>query len=164
MPRRIQERRLSYDQTPTPIIQDIAESAQKVSKVIWKTFLIVQRVGNIPYQLRLLPRLKIHLVFHVSVLKPYHEDMKDPCNGESGRAPTAIVTTFNKDLECILVDRAIQRRGVLLNSEASWERKKRSMAICEAHLKVQAREHNEDAVRIGRGRCYGPFKFTTKGG
>lgn len=112
MPRRVQERRSSYDQTPTPIIQDIAESAQKVSKVIWKTFLIVQRVGNIPYQLRLPPGLKIHLVFHVSVLKPYHEDMKDPCNGELRQAPTAIVTAFNKDLECILADRAIQRRGV----------------------------------------------------
>ena len=107
MPRRVQERRSSYDQTPTPIIQDIAESAQKVSKVIWKTFLIVQRVGNIPYQLRLPPGLKIHLVFHVSVLKPYHEDMKDPCNGELRQAPTAIVTAFNKDLECILANRAI---------------------------------------------------------
>ncbi|KAK0596011.1 hypothetical protein LWI29_011991 [Acer saccharum] len=38
--------------------------------------------------------------------------MEDPSRSESKRAPTALVTAFDKDVECILADWVIQRRGV----------------------------------------------------
>ncbi|KAK0586326.1 hypothetical protein LWI29_005014 [Acer saccharum] len=50
------------------------------------------------------------------------------------REPTAVVIAFDKDVECILADRVIRRRGVpnyteylvkwkdLLDSNVSWER------------------------------------------
>ena len=41
-------------------------------------FPILRRVGKVSYKVELPPRLKIHPVFHVSNLKPYHEDKEDP--------------------------------------------------------------------------------------
>ncbi|TXG67083.1 hypothetical protein EZV62_008358 [Acer yangbiense] len=70
-------------------------------------FSIIKRVGKVFYQVQLPPRLKIHPVFHVSFLKPYHADMEDPSRGESKRALTVLVTAFDKDLECILADRSV---------------------------------------------------------
>ena len=74
-------------------------------------FLIIQRVGKVSYKLQLSAKLKIQLVFHVSQLKPYHEDKKDPSRGESKWAPTAMVTSFDKDVEAILTDWIVRKRG-----------------------------------------------------
>ena len=96
-------------------------------------FPVIKRVGNVAYKLQLPPKLKIHPVFHVSLLKPYREDKEDPSRGMSTRAPTAVVTSFDKDVEAILADRVVRKRGVppsieyfvkwkgLPMSEASWE-------------------------------------------
>ena len=90
-------------------------------------FPILGKVGKVSYRVELPPRLKIHPVFHLSYLKPYHENKDDPSRGLSKRAPTAVVTSY------VLVDRVIRRRGVppateylvkwkgLPKSEASWE-------------------------------------------
>ncbi|RVW72680.1 hypothetical protein CK203_056559 [Vitis vinifera] len=68
-----------------------------------------------------------------SCLKPYHEDKDDPSRGLSKRAPTTIVTSYNKEVKHIIADRVIKIRGVppateylvkwkgLSESEASWE-------------------------------------------
>ncbi|RVW33013.1 hypothetical protein CK203_107572 [Vitis vinifera] len=57
----------------------------------------------------------------------------DPSRGLSKRAPTAVVTSYDKEVEHIIADRIIRRRGVppateylvkwkgLPESEASWE-------------------------------------------
>jgi hypothetical protein len=96
-------------------------------------FPIIKKVGKVSYQVQLPPKLKIHPVFHVSYLKPYHADMENPSRGESSRAPTAVVTSYDKEAEYIMADRVIRRRGVppsteylvkwkrLPESEASWE-------------------------------------------
>ncbi|KAL6342672.1 hypothetical protein AAG906_013078 [Vitis piasezkii] len=96
-------------------------------------FPILGKVGKVSYRVKLPPRLKIHPVFHVSYLKPYHKDKDDPSRGLSKRAPTAVVTSYDKEVEHVLVDWVIRRRGVphameylvkwkrLLESEASWE-------------------------------------------
>nr|GEW25571.1 hypothetical protein [Tanacetum cinerariifolium] len=79
------------------------------------------------------PKLKIHPVFHVNFLKPYHGDEEDPERGVSKWAPTAVVTSYDREVEEILLDHTIQRRGVpsykeylikwrdLPDSKASWE-------------------------------------------
>jgi hypothetical protein len=97
-------------------------------------FPILKRVGKAAYQLQLPSKLKIHNVFHVSLLKPFHGDDEDPSRSESKRAPTAVVTKFDKEVESILADRVIRRRGVpnyteylvkwkdLPDEEVSWER------------------------------------------
>ncbi|KAL5744672.1 hypothetical protein ACOSQ2_027788 [Xanthoceras sorbifolium] len=98
-------------------------------------FPILKKVGKVSYKVELPPRLKIHPVFHVSHLKPYHADMEDPSRGESSRAPTAVVTSYDKEVEEILADRVVRKRGVprsseylikwkgLPTSEATWEPK-----------------------------------------
>ena len=96
-------------------------------------FPILGKVNKVSYKVELPLRLKIHHVFHVSYLKPYHEDKDDPSRGFSKRAPTAVVTSYDKEVEHIIANRVIRKRGVppameylvkwngLLESEASWE-------------------------------------------
>ncbi|KAL6199079.1 hypothetical protein ACLB2K_028866 [Fragaria x ananassa] len=98
-------------------------------------FEVIKRIGKVSHKLRLSPKLKIHPVFNVSMLKPFHEDAEDPSRGVSHRAPTSVVTSFDKEVDEILADRVIRRRGVpsykeylikwrgLPDTEASWESK-----------------------------------------
>ena len=44
------------------------------------------------------------------MLKPYHGDNDDPSRGESQRAPTAVVASFDRDIEAIEAKRVIRRR------------------------------------------------------
>lgn len=97
-------------------------------------FSIIEKVGKAAYRLELPPRLKIHNVFHVSMLKPFYEDKEDPSRGESSRAPTGMISEFDRKIKEILAERKIRRRGVpsyneyliawegLPESEASWEK------------------------------------------
>ena len=39
-------------------------------------FEIVKRIGNVTYKMKLPERLKLHPMFHVSFLKPYHHDSR----------------------------------------------------------------------------------------
>ncbi|KAL5831624.1 hypothetical protein ACOSQ4_016978 [Xanthoceras sorbifolium] len=80
-------------------------------------FPILKKVGKVSYKVELPPRLKIHPVIHVSHLKPYHADTEDPSRGESSRAPTAVVTSYDKEVEEILADRVVRKRGVPRSSE-----------------------------------------------
>ena len=96
-------------------------------------FPIIGRVGKVSYKVELPPRLKIHPVFHVSNLKPYHEDKEDPGRGISTRAPTAVVTSYDKEVDYIMADRVLRKPNFqrykeylvkwkgLPESEASWE-------------------------------------------
>ena len=72
-------------------------------------FPILGWVGKVSYKVELPPRLKIYPVFHVSNLKPYHEDNEDPGRGISTRAPTAVVTSYDKEVDYIMADR-VQRK------------------------------------------------------
>ncbi|KAL6329497.1 hypothetical protein AAG906_021505 [Vitis piasezkii] len=76
------------------------------------------------------PRLKIHPVFHASYLKPYHKDKDNPSRGFSKRAPTTIVTSYDKEVEHIIADRVIRRRGVPPATEylVKWKRLPKSEA------------------------------------
>ncbi|KAL5772293.1 hypothetical protein ACOSQ2_012217 [Xanthoceras sorbifolium] len=114
-------------------------------------FPILKKVGKVSYKVELPPRLKIHPVFHVSHLKPYHADTEDPSRGESSRAPTAVVTSYDKEVEEILADRVVRKRGVprsskylikwkgLPTSEATWEPKEALWQFelhCYKHINI----------------------------
>ncbi|KAH9670463.1 Endonuclease [Citrus sinensis] len=109
------------DQVMIKLVPQQFKTLQKVHKGLVRRyegpFRVVRHVGNVSYQLQLPPRLKIHPVFHVSLLKPYDEDMGDPSRGESRRAPTAVVTAFDKDVDYIIADHVVSRRGVPAHSE-----------------------------------------------
>ncbi|RVW57778.1 Transposon Tf2-8 polyprotein [Vitis vinifera] len=75
-------------------------------------FPVLGNVDKVSYRVKLPPRLKIHHVFHVNYLKPYHEDKDDPSRGLSKRAPTTVVISYDKEIEHFLADRVIRRRGV----------------------------------------------------
>ena len=77
--------------------------------------------------------MKIHLIFHVSFLKPYYKYNDDSSRGLSKRAPTTVVTFYEKKVEHSNADRVIGKRSVsptieylvkwkeLLESQANWE-------------------------------------------
>ena len=49
-------------------------------------FKVIKGVGQVTYMLKLPERLKFHSTFHVSFLKPYHEDL-DVERVQTKRAP-----------------------------------------------------------------------------
>ncbi|KAK4259946.1 hypothetical protein QN277_006222 [Acacia crassicarpa] len=94
---------------------------------------IVGKVGKVSYKLDLPPNLKIHPVFQISMLKPFHEDVDDLDRAISTRAPSTMTKSFNREVEEVLADRVVRRRGLPLStqclikckglpeSEATWE-------------------------------------------
>ncbi|CAL8169830.1 unnamed protein product [Prunus armeniaca] len=98
-----------------------------------KRDVVFQPVGRAAYRVELSVRLKIHPVFHVSNLKPYHADLEEPSRGESQRAPPLMVTSFDKEVECIMAKREVRRKGV-------------PRIYCG----------DEDVTGLGGGKCHGP--------
>ncbi|KAE8681992.1 hypothetical protein F3Y22_tig00111277pilonHSYRG00011 [Hibiscus syriacus] len=96
-------------------------------------FQVLAKVGKVSYRLDLPSTLKIHPVFHVSMLKPYHADKEDPSRGYSHRAPPVVTKSYDKEVETVLTSRTVRKRGVpprteylikwkgLPESEATWE-------------------------------------------
>ncbi|KAE8663644.1 hypothetical protein F3Y22_tig00112925pilonHSYRG00094 [Hibiscus syriacus] len=104
--------------------------------LIWRykgLFQVLAKVGKVSYRLDLPSTLKIHPVFHVSMLKPYHADKEDPSRGYSHRAPPVVTKSYDKEVETVLTSRMVRKRGVsphteylikwkkLPESEATWE-------------------------------------------
>ncbi|CAN1862455.1 hypothetical protein LINPERHAP1_LOCUS43946, partial [Linum perenne] len=75
-------------------------------------FLVVKKIGRVAYKIEVPSHLEIHPVFHVSQLKPYHNDMEDPRRKNSRRAPTLVTTAHERKVHTILAHRVIPRRGV----------------------------------------------------
>eukprot|EP00257_Ricinus_communis_P017580 XP_015576051.1 uncharacterized protein K02A2.6-like [Ricinus communis] len=134
-------RHLEFEEGDSVMVKLLPHQSRRFAKVhkglvrCYKgPFLVEQRVGKLAYRLKLPSHLEMHPVFHVSLLKPYHEDKEDPSRGESKRAPTAITTVSEKEAEEVMAHRVIPRRGShpsyaeyfvkwkgLPESEASWE-------------------------------------------
>ncbi|XP_074362734.1 uncharacterized protein LOC141703010 [Apium graveolens] len=96
-------------------------------------FEVVGKVGKVLYKVQLPPNMKIHPVFHVSILKPYHEDVEDPLRNDLSRVPPLMTKSFEQEVDEVLADQVIRRRGIppstqylvnwkgLPTSEATWE-------------------------------------------
>jgi hypothetical protein len=95
-------------------------------------FEVMGKVGAVAYRLKLPERLKLHPTFHVSYLKPFHEDVEDSERGRSLRAPPTIQKQFERGIVKILDHRRLgqhkkNRRNEFLvkwanGEEVSWER------------------------------------------
>ncbi|GJY11200.1 putative nucleotidyltransferase, ribonuclease H [Tanacetum coccineum] len=125
------------DQVMVKLLPQQFKSLRKVYKGLIRRyeghFPVIGRVVKVSYRVQLPPKLKIHPVFHFSFLKPYHGDKEDLERRVSKRAPTTVVTSYDREVEEILSDRTIRRRGVpsykeylikwhnLPDTEASWE-------------------------------------------
>ena len=119
-------------------------------------FKVLRRVGKVAYKLELPAKLKVHSVFHVSMLKHFHEDQGDPARGESQRAPIRVKISFDRDIESIMADRVVRRKNYmprheylvrwkgLPDSEASWES---AEALWQFQREID-RFHGKSATRM----------------
>ncbi|KAL1212155.1 hypothetical protein V5N11_028777 [Cardamine amara subsp. amara] len=75
-------------------------------------FVVTAKVGKVSYKIDLHNTLKIHPVFHVSMLKQYHEDIEDRSRGHSIRAPPILIKSYDKEIGEVLSSKVIRKRGV----------------------------------------------------
>ena len=97
-------------------------------------FEVIKRIGNVAYRLKLPDILKIHLTFHVSFLKPYHQDMVNTVRQQAKRPLSVIRKQLGKEVESILdhktegMSKKNWRTHYLVkwngfsDSDASWEK------------------------------------------
>lgn len=76
---------------------------------------VMKKVGQMAYKLKLPKRLKLHLMFYVNFLKPYHED---PNKGkiQIKWAPPLLMKQFDQDLEKILDHRTLGQARKIVKS------------------------------------------------
>ena len=91
--------------------------------------IILSKIGNTSYRIDPPKWMKVHPVFHVSNLKPYHADLSDASRSQSTREAISMKPPSERRVEEILVDRitVVSRRTikeylVFGPEEISWER------------------------------------------
>ncbi|XP_021607674.1 uncharacterized protein LOC110611591 [Manihot esculenta] len=97
-------------------------------------FLIEKRIGKVTYRVNLPDHIESHLVFHVSMLKPFHKNEGKPSRGVCQRAPAAIGRSYANQVKEIVSHRVVPMRGNhpsykeylvhwkrLSDAEATWE-------------------------------------------
>ncbi|KAJ0104583.1 hypothetical protein Patl1_18871 [Pistacia atlantica] len=110
-------------------------------KSIRSPFPIVKRVGIVAYKLGLPSRLKFQLGFHVSCLKLYHANVKDPDRCEPKQVAFGATTAYDKDIKTLTDKRVVRILNYyssceclvkwkdLVDCETSWEPKHALLAI-----------------------------------
>ena len=75
-----------------------------------RPFEVIKKVGHIAYRLKPLDKLKIHLIFHVSFLKPFYQDEMDGGRRQAKCAPPVIRKKFQNDVKALLDYRMMGQR------------------------------------------------------
>ena len=126
-------------------------------------FKITKRVGKVAYKLEFPAHLKLHPVFHASMLKPYHEDHEDPERNTPTRAPIEVRASYDKEVEAILADRILRRKQYqprheyfvkwkgLPDSEASWEPADALWQFKDQIARFHAEDRDEGVTGTGGG-------------
>ncbi|KAG9450479.1 hypothetical protein H6P81_010444 [Aristolochia fimbriata] len=73
-------------------------------------FPIIRRIGKLAYKVQLPKQYRIHNVFHVCNLKPFHSD-PEPSRIVPPRAPIFVSTTIPHKLEYVIAYREVRHRG-----------------------------------------------------
>jgi len=91
---------------------------------------ILKKVGVQASKVELPPKIKYCLVFHVSLLKPYHQDQVDRSIGNSQWVLMVIKIQHDKELEEVLADRVVRHSNQLLIYELliKWKEQPKSEA------------------------------------
>ncbi|OIT36608.1 hypothetical protein A4A49_64169 [Nicotiana attenuata] len=110
------------------------------------SFKVAEKVGEVAYRLKLPERMKIHPTVHVSFLRPYVEDPKDPDRHKTKRDPPKVRTQLEKEIEKILGHRVlgmdkknmqteflIQWKGKL-EADATWEK---GASLCQYEQQIE---------------------------
>ncbi|PKI57068.1 hypothetical protein CRG98_022572 [Punica granatum] len=131
------------------------------------------RVGNVAYKVELPKKLKLHPIFHVSMLKPFQDDKEDPSRAESSRAPIGTKAAYDRDVEQILADWVVRKRWCkpkceylikwkgLPESKASWEPAEDLWQFTK-QIEAFYAEDDEGVAKIGGGECYERTFLTSK--
>ncbi|KAL3522597.1 hypothetical protein ACH5RR_015431 [Cinchona calisaya] len=67
--------------------------------------MILKRIGKVAYKVEIPTRWKVYPVFHIGILKPYHEDMEDSTRGQSRKIHLHAKAKGKRVVEAILDDR-----------------------------------------------------------
>ncbi|PKI73202.1 hypothetical protein CRG98_006400 [Punica granatum] len=130
------------------------------------------RVGSVAYKVELPKKLKLHSVFHVSMLKPFQEDKEDPSRAESSCAPTGAKGAYVWDVGQILADRVVRKcwckpkREYLIKWNCLRTRQvgnpPKTYGSSEVGRGFSRRGCDEGVAKIGGGECYGRTFLTSK--
>lgn len=71
-------------------------------------FTVLERVGKVAYKLRFPAHMRVHNVFHVSQLRPYHEDKLDSSRNVPTREPTHVLDRPGLEVQEVI---AVKERG-----------------------------------------------------
>ncbi|XP_028122704.1 uncharacterized protein LOC114319840 [Camellia sinensis] len=120
---------------------------------------ILKRIGKCAYKIDVPSWLKVHPIFHVSYLKPYYPDKKDPTLNEMKRQ-TITAKAGKRSVEFILTDwvkmvsKKEQRQYLvklrrLGDEEISWEREADLSAFQDQMDAYWAKSSKASTVQVG---------------
>jgi hypothetical protein len=124
-----------------------------------RSFKVLQKVGNLAYRLEMNLGWRIHPVFHVSLLKPYHSDG----HVQPPPIPIELEGHLEYEVECILDHRFSDKKRQKLKYLISWKGYGLEHNSWEPEANVANAPDliGEYWQRIGRAAGVGAYRYKT---